>query len=141
MLFLDVERRLLLCPSLYIKPRVPKEVLTKAKEGLINCRKVGDRWLRNSNMMKRCMQVPPPPGNLETSSIRSVACSNIKRKVIGYCIRSECQWRLEMCTNRGQMGVLGRERKNANLKWGHHGTAVRRMNKCSNIIPVSFTHI
>ena len=107
MFFLDVERRLLLCPSLHIKLRVPKEVLTKAKEGLINCRKVGDRWLRNSNMMKRCMQVPPLPSNLKTCSIRSVTCSNTfgSGTVIRYCIRSECQWRSEMCTNRGQIGV------------------------------------
>lgn len=87
MLFLDVERRLLLCPSLCIKPRVPKEVLTKAEEQLINCRKVGDRWLRNSNMVKRCMQVSPPPSNLKTCSVRSATCSNIffSGTVIRYC--------------------------------------------------------
>lgn len=52
MLFLDVERRFLLC----LKLRVPKEVVTKAKERLIKCRNVGNRWLRNiSNVMKRSM--------------------------------------------------------------------------------------
>lgn len=27
------------------------------------------------------------------------------------------------------------------MKWGHRGAAVRRRHKCSNIIPVSLTHI
>lgn len=89
MLFPDVERRFLLC----LKLRVPKEVATKAKEGLIKCRKVGNGWLRNiSKVLKRSMQFPFLSSNLKTCSTRPVTCSNIFscETVIRYCIRREC---------------------------------------------------